>query len=439
MTSQELPLLWDVDAEKRLIAALAVAPELRENAGELAPADFHLVAAGSAWSKIASGGPVIAADFAEFYQPGEVVPLPEYVAEDARRIRQMAYRRNAALGGQRIARAAYYKPDDLENALKDAGQIEPGTTGDTLLPARQVVSETLDELANREKMLARLVPTGLADLDTALGGGLEPQTLTVLMARPSMGKTAALVQISDFCTARGMTVAVFSKEMSRSQWLRRMAFRRAKASWLAFKQGRLDPDTESAVYTGLVKLAERDTLWIDDSTPQTTSDVLAVCKRLSKRAGRVDLVIADHMRLFSDRADNETHRMGAICWAYKQMAKNLDCACLVAAQLSRGVEGQSDKRPDLKDLRDSGEIEENTDTVIGLYRDSYYTENPLDKTAELIVRKARDGERNARIKFVFMPEYMSFEPIAKGGSDARKSGQPKASSAAFSQSAVGLA
>lgn len=442
MSSQPLPLLHDLEAEKRLISALAVAPELMEHAGELEPSAFYQRAIGDAWGglvKLAQAGQaVVASDYAEFFQAGEVVPLPEYVAEDARRVRQMAYRREAAATGQAILRSAYYKPDDLARSLQAAGTVEPGTQADTLLSAHQVVSETWDELANRDTLMARMVPTGLRDLDEALGGGLEPETLTVLMARPSMGKTAALVQIADHVSARGLVVAVFSKEMSRRQWMRRTAFRQARASWLAFKQGRLDPGLESDVYDRLAKLGGRAALWVDDSTPQSCADVLSLCRGLKRRAGQLDLVIVDHLRLFSDEADNETHRMGRISWSLKQLAKNLDTAVLAAAQINRGVESQSERRPDLKDLRDSGEIEENTDTVIGLYRDGYYTENPLDKTAEFIMRKARDGERNARVRTVFIPEYMSFEPMAASsrGQDGNRNGSAKSPAAPAAQSTL---
>lgn len=440
MSNQPLPLLYDIEAEKRLLSAVAVAPELLEHAGELAATDFYQHDHRWAWEKlgtlIRAGQAVVASDYAEFFQAGEVVPLPEYVAEDARRVRAMCYRREAAATGQSILRSAYYKPDDLEKSLKAAGGIEPGVSADTLMPAKDVVSEAWDELANHAQIMARMMPTGLKDLDEALGGGLEPETLTVLMARPSMGKTAAMVQIADFASARGLVVAVFSKEMSRRQWLRRTAFRQARASWLAFKQGRLDPTLESAVYARLAKLSERDTLWVDDSTPQSSADVLALCRALKRRAGRLDLVLVDHLRLFSDDADNETHRLGAISWNFKQLAKNLDTAVLAAAQINRGVESQSERRPDLKDLRDSGEIEENTDTVIGLYRDSYYSENVADKSAEFIVRKARDGERNVRVNFVFIPEYMSFEPLLREGSDVRKSGKSQGASAPAAQGSL---
>ena len=124
-------------------------------------------------------------------------------------------------------------------------------------------------------------------------------------------------------------------------------------------------------------------------------------------------VVIDHIRHLADKADNETHRMGRITWALKVIAKRLNCAVVAAAQLSRGVEGQGDKRPDLKDLRDSGEIEENADNVVGLYREKYYSPESNDITAELLIRKCREGQRNAVIKMGFVEQTMAFVPLAR--------------------------
>ena len=227
-----------------------------------------------------------------------------------------------------------------------------------------------------------------------------------------MGKSAALAQVSDYVSEHVGTVAVFSLEMSSRQWLLRIACRRARVSGLMLRQGKTSAEQERRVLDELARLESRDTLYLDD-TPQTTDDMAAACLRLARRTG-LALVITDHLRLFGDADERETRRLGTITWNHKKLAKSLDAAVIAAAQLSRAVEAQGDKRPDLKDLRDSGEIEENADTVTALYRDSYYTEKTNDRTAEFINRKAREGERNARATFVFQPEYTGFETLAIG-------------------------
>lgn len=335
----------------------------------------------------------------------------------ARLLEGLWQRRELLAGATKLAEAAYAPAKhDPRAVLAEIERALTGRGGSTALAVADVANEVWEAICYPERMAARLVPTGLAEWDTALGGGLERQTLTVVMARPSMGKTALLVQIADYVSEHIGTVAVFSKEMTARQWLLRTACRRARVSPLALKQGMAGDDARGRVLQEVATLSERTTLVLDDSGTQTTDDVRAICDRLAQ-TGNLALIVADHLRLFADRADNENKRQGAISWAFKRMAKALDVPVLVAAQLNRGVEQGTEKKPDLKDLRDSGEIEENADNVTALYRAEYYRANPLDKldnTAELINRKARDGERNARARFAFIAPYMSFEPLAKG-------------------------
>lgn len=408
----------DRDAEYRLIAAVATTPQLWAGAGLEASA-FYDQEAGKAWARleqVARGDvPAIPDDYSAFFKSDFVTPLPEFVAEDARRVRQAAFGRSALLRATEIARAAYAGDTDrLTLELARVGELRPTHGASTLMTAFQVADETFCEIVDRDKLAAALVPSGIPTLDKALGGGFERGTSTMFPARPSMGKTALLAQVADLASAHGRVVAVFSKEMTRKQWWRRMACRRARVSWLDFKQNNVTEQQEHAVLDWVMKLAERDTLYIDDSTPQTTAEVFSACEELRRQhGGKLDLIIADHLRLFSDRADNETHRLGAVSWGFKQMAKRLDAAALVAVQLSRAIEqGKGDRRPDLKDIRDSGEVEENADNVIMLYRDEYYTNAKKNVTAELIFRKSRDGERGAVVKLAFISDIMSFEGLA---------------------------
>lgn len=334
----------------------------------------------------------------------------QYVESYARLVERDWKRRELMAGATQLAQIAGGKAGEARDVLAGIERSLSGQGGVTDQTVNAVALDVWDAVAYPERLAARLVPTGLAKWDDALGGGLERGTLTVLMARPSMGKTAALVQVADYVSEKGGTVAVFSKEMTSRQWLLRTACRRARVSILALRQRSASDAERNRVLAEISALSERETLVLDDSAPQTTGDVLAVCRRLN-RTGALSLVVADHLRLFADEGENENKRQGGISWALKRLAKSLDVPVLCAAQLNRGVEQGGDKKPDLKDLRDSGEIEENADVVTALYRDAYYTDNPLDHTAELINRKARDGERNARARFGFLPAYMSFEPL----------------------------
>lgn len=423
----------DLGSERALLGAVLSNGEILDELRFLRPEAFYSHAHRFVWdaaNRLAAQGlfPDVVTVAAELDRAGALAEiggtafLARCISECESSLNALSYarlverewrRRELIAGATKLAQAAYTGQGDTRALLAEIEQTQLVTGADTALTAGEIAPEVWEAVAYPERQAARMVATGLKDWDALLGGGLERGTLSVIMARPSMGKTALLVQIADYVTERGGTVAVFSLEMTSRQWLLRTACRRARVSVLALKQGKATDDQRSRVLQEIAALSERRNLVLDD-TPQTTDTARATCDRLA-RAGRLDLVIADHLRLFGDKGENENKRQGGISWALKRMAKGLDIPVLAAAQLNRGVEQQSqDKRPDLKDLRDSGEIEENVDTAAALYRDSYYTDNPLDNSAEIINRKARDGERNARAKFVFLGAYMSFEPMARG-------------------------
>ena len=397
--------LADPAAERRLVTALVEAPELWPAAAALPSSDFWHVETRSAWERVSlalrAGAPVIPADY-EATWANDATPLSEYVQEDARRVAHLAACRRALESASAIAKAAYAAdPDECRRLMLEGAQaVSAPSTG--ARPIHDLAGDLYESLTDGN-LAERVIPT-LPALDRVLGVGLMRQTLTVVMARPSIGKSSLLAQISDRSSSAGLRVIVFSKEESALAWTRRLAFGNSQLSWQAYRQGRLTSEELSKISHHINQLSARRTLWIDASLPQTTSQAWAVCDELAARGEKPDLVIADHLRLFADRADNETHRLGAISWALKQMAKRLDCAVIASAQLSRGLESQQDRRPDLKDLRDSGEIEENADVVIALYRDGYYHPGN-DKTAELIIRKNREGARNAAAKMVFQEEH----------------------------------
>jgi len=150
-----------------------------------------------------------------------------------------------------------------------------------------------------------------------------------------------------------------------------------------------------------------DRLRIEDKR-STTDSIWSITAN-----ARPDIVFIDHLRRIKDKGDNETQRLGMMTERLSDMAKELDCHVMVLAQLNREVENQNDKRPQLKDLRDSGQIEENADQVFMLYRDSYYNASKpeLKNVAELWIRKFRDGVRDSAIKLSFDEKQQWFNPI----------------------------
>lgn len=408
-TRNFLSELQDWRAERQLVSLISLYPDFWPQARNLRPDNFSNVQAREGWEKIRAAFEAgLQPDPADYiglhdlaYPP---VPLQREAESLVRRVAQADYRLQLVRYAEQLV--ACVQKGDLESARAILATPPLGIVDEvTLEQAPAIASRLWDQMS--ETSVSSMQCTGFDPLDRVVGN-FESKTLTILMARPGMGKTAALVQAADVASRRGLVTAVFSKEMSSDQWLRRAAARRAEAEVKAVKNKSLSESQAARYADELSGLMERHTLYIDDATPQTTDDVMEKCAALKRRAGRLDFVMADHLRLFADRADNETHRLGKISWGFKRIAKELDTRVIVAAQLSRAVEGQSDRRPDLKDLRDSGEIEENADSVIAMYRDKYY--NPqADASVEFLARKSRDGERNLRSICDFAENYMSFE------------------------------
>lgn len=337
------------------------------------------------------------------------VPSAYNVAAYADTVRKAAIARNLLTQAQAMARAAYALDIPAAGqAVEKMRGVLVGSSSGTAQTIAEVAGDNYDRYANPGQAARDFQQTGIGPLDMVLGGGLNLGTLTVVMARPGMGKTALLCQIADTVSEAGQVVVFASKEMSRNEILDRMAARRARCNLQRWRQGEATDDERARMSAELVSLMGCETLYLDSRRVQTTAELWAECGRVKDRAGRLDLVMGDHLRLFADTADNEVHRLGKIAWAFKQMAGELGCRSILAAQLSRGVEGQQDKRPDLKDLRDSGEIEEDADNVIGLYRDKYY-DPKANMVAELLIRKCRDGARGDKAEMIFQDRYMGFE------------------------------
>ena len=407
-TQSFLRSLQDHRAERQLVSLVSLYPEFFTQARGLKPEQFSNVEARAGWSKIVAAfeagltpDPVDYLSLQDLSYPP--VPLRHEAEALVDRVSQSDYRLNLIRYAEALVLAVEKRDIDAAQALLSNPPRRDNSMNSSA-SAPDIASRLWDAMESQTALL----PTGLYPLDKVVGGGYESQTLTILMARPGMGKTAAIVQAADMATRRGLSVLVLSKEMSEDQFVRRLATRRAELPVNMIKSKTWSEAQQARYADELSGLMERKTLFVDGSTPQTTAQVMERCAEIKHKYGRLDFVMADHLRLFADRADNETHRLGAISWGFKRIAKELDTRVIVASQLNRSVEGQSDKRPDLKDLRDSGEIEENADNVISLYRDKYYTPESND-IAEFIAAKARDGERNLRITCDFISEWMSFD------------------------------
>lgn len=231
------------------------------------------------------------------------------------------------------------------------------------------------------------IPTGFADLDFRLSGGLEPGQLVILAARPAMGKTSLSLGIAENMVKQGRVVLFASLEMSSEELARRLMAPKLGVAPNQLKQ--VDRRDHGLIARAVELQGQiRDLpLAIDDTPAQSCAHIRATARSVRSKFKRLDCIIVDHLGRMS--AGETAERRGRyekiteISAGLKALAKDLRCPVIALCQLSRGVEGREDKRPSLADLRDSGSIEEDADIVAFLYRESYYLKDDV---------KRREGE-----------------------------------------------
>ena len=259
-------------------------------------------------------------------------------------------------------------------------------------------------------------PSGFADLD-AITGGFQPGNLIVFAARPSMGKSALVTNIAENVALnkkRPRPVALFSLEMSEAELAQRFIASQAAIKGDDLRKGRLKDESKWKRVLRVAGDYDAAPLYVDDSSDVGILDVRAKARRLHQQSpDGLGLVIVDYLQLMraDSRIENRVQQVGEMSRGLKILARELDVPVIALSQLSRAVESRSatDKRPMLSDLRESGQIEQDADLVIFIYRDEYYfpetTEAP--GVAELIIAKHRNGALGV-VNLTFQNEYPRF-------------------------------
>lgn len=237
-------------------------------------------------------------------------------------------------------------------------------------------------------------PTGLADLD-ALIGGLIKQDLIVVAARPSIGKSWFGCYLANYIASSVQKpVLFFSAEMSEEQLAKRLLSMHTGIDSQRLMHNQIYEEEYDSLIKGLSNLAELPII-IDD-TPAgelTPTKIRSALRRIESERGELGLVVLDYIQKLGDRAaGNRAQAIGKYCGACKDIAKTFNVPFVVLAQINRGVESQSNKRPSMADIKDSGDIEQDMDVGLLLYRDEYYDSNTPDKgVMEISVAKNRNG------------------------------------------------
>jgi KaiC/GvpD/RAD55 family RecA-like ATPase len=252
----------------------------------------------------------------------------------------------------------------------------------------------------------RSIHTWIPAIDKCLGG-FERQTLTILAARPSMGKSTLAWQIARNIAANHQKAYFYSLEMSSTSLWAKSACGALGIRWRDVRNGEITTSQRDSIIWKSAELLELygDNLLVDDYV-NTSNTIYAGVARY-----KPDLIIVDHVRLVADRDEREDKRLGSITKILKDIAKEYNCAVLCLAQLNRKTEDREEKRPQLADLRDSGQIEENADVVLMMYREDYYEtdKKPTKSPTEILVRKFRDDVLAQKIDLTFNTENQWFE------------------------------
>ncbi|MBV8430272.1 MAG: replicative DNA helicase, partial [Solirubrobacterales bacterium] len=302
--------------------------------------------------------------------------------------------------------------DLLEKAERSVLEVAEDERQKTFRSAAEILHEETDKLHRLSTAKTALTgtPSGFKDIDEVTGG-FQPGNLVVIAARPSMGKSALVANIAENASLKGHAVALFSLEMSESELAQRFVASQARIRGEELRRGRVAESKWQKILSACQTLAEAP-LWVDDSSDTSVLDVRAKARRLHHQVeGGLGLIIIDYLQLMrhEGHVDSRVQQIGQISRGLKGLARELNVPVIALSQLSRAVEQRGgEKKPILSDLRDSGEIEQDADLVMFIYREEYYekdSERPGE--ADIIVAKHRNGPVG-EVVLTFQREYPKF-------------------------------
>ncbi len=341
------------------------------------------------------------------------VNAPHY----AKIIREKALLRRLIEKSNAITRKCFEAQDDVEDVMNFAEtsifELSEDRISQAFHPLSKIIDGNIDTLEERQnnKTLITGVPTGFTRLDN-LTSGLQPSDLIVLAARPSMGKTALALNIArNAAVDAGVTVGVFSLEMSKEQLSMRMLCSEARVDSSRLRSGYFSGEDWGAI-TEAASILSDAPIYIDDSPDISAMEIRAKARRL-KMEKDLGLIIIDYLQLMKGRASAERRdlEISEISRSLKVLAKELQVPVVALSQLNRRLEERADKRPMLSDLRESGAIEQDADVVAFIYRDEVYNKdenNPNKGKAEIIIGKQRNGPIGTA-HLIFINKYTRFE------------------------------
>jgi replicative DNA helicase len=430
----------NLEAEESVLGAMMLTPNAIEAAAEATRAsDFYRPAHGVIFDVAldlhAKGEPVDALTLADelekrgvieqaggsarIHELARSVPAAGNAGHYARIVAELAGLRRLIAAGGAISKLGWDRPGELDDLIEQAEKhlTEATTLGRAtdFVSTASSVSTLADEIeaAYKEGVTRFGLRTRYLDLDKVLTG-LHPGTLTLLAARPSMGKSALAVNICENVADGGDAAGIVSLEMSRAELDLRQLSRACRIDSQVLRTARMSEEEYERFRKGLLVVKGRQNLYVDDS-PTITSGTLRASARRLHRQHNAKLLVVDYLQLLvsSSTEDSRQQEIASISRSLKLLAKELHIPIIALSQLNRNVEAREDKRPRLSDLRDSGALEQDADTVLFIYRDEYYHPDSQDQgIAEVLVAKNRMGP-SGTVRLGFNTRFSTFLNLAK--------------------------
>lgn len=347
------------------------------------------------------------------------IPTAAHTRDYAEIVAQKAVLRRLIRASEEIANVCYAGKDSLEAILEDTEKsifniVQRRNTGD-YVPIRQIVLNAMERIEKASKTKGNVtgVATGFLDLDYKTAG-MQPADLILVAARPSMGKTALVLNIAQYVAFKSdLPLAVFSLEMSREQLVNRLFSLESRVDSQHIRTGNLSDREWEDLIDG-AGIVGRSKLIIDDTPGISVPELRSKCRKF-KLEHDIQMVIIDYLQLMSGsgRTDSRQQEVSEISRALKALARELSVPVIALSQLSRAVEQRPDHRPMLSDLRESGAIEQDADVVMFIYRDDYYNKDSEKKgIAEIIIAKQRNGPIGT-VELAWLPDYTKFANIQR--------------------------
>ena len=349
----------------------------------------------------------------------DAVPTSANVRHYATIVQEKSMLRKLIKVNEDIANTCYLAREKTEDILEETEKkifdlLQYRSTGD-FVPIKQVVLNALDKIekASKNKGTVTGIPTGFIDLDYKTSG-FQPSDLILIAARPSMGKTAFVLNVAQHMAFKeGKTVAIFSLEMSKEQLVNRLFSLESKVDSQALRTGNLTDEDWAKLIEGAAVVGKSN-LIIDDTPGISIAELRSKCRKF-KLEHDLGIIIIDYLQLMSGGKHSESRQqeISEISRSLKAVARELNVPVVPLSQLPRAVEQRPDHRPMLSDLRESGAIEQDADVVMFLYRDDYYNKDTDKKNiAEVIIAKQRNGPIGT-VELVWLPNYTKFANMKK--------------------------